>query len=344
MNTNKQVIILVGAPASGKSSHVEPLRGYNSIKVISTDEYRKEMFGSLKAGNTPESNQKLFPKINQDIRRAVADDSIRNIIYDATNTHRKRRRALYSNIKSWANEEITVKIKYFSMPLSTILERNEMRKDMESYVPPQIVKRLYLNMQVPRIGSDCDEFEVISEPMFKPVEIKFDGNESGEIFLAKFISNLDPSSLHEIINIYTPHDCAPHHLETVNEHISMCIENAHERIENGGMRSEVFDVAIFHDLGKGITKQMITKDGVTKAIYRGHADVSANYFLNYIHWLPNAKIEDHLDTMEAIHQHMNYHQGIGDKNKRNNKLNDKTLDICKQFGIIDNISKIVGRR
>lgn len=39
-----------------------------------------------------------------------------------------------------------------------------------------------------------------------------------------------------------------------------------------------------------------------------------------------------------------YKGGLGNKNKRNNKINDNTLDLLEKFGIIDTETRIVGGR
>lgn len=337
-----KLYVLVGVAGSGKSTYAkelaEELGGMTTI--ISSDEYRKKLFGSLKEGNKEGNSAVVFEMMHKDLRALVEMGSllgVENVIYDATNINRRRRRALYRNVKAWSNNAIEVEIIYFSRPLSYLFQTNSLRitSDVDKSIPFSRIRQMYINLQVPRIGSDCDSFRVEGTQMFSttPV-IPLKGS------VAKTYALATDAMRMELTSLFEPHDCAPHHLERIDEHIEMCVENV---VKEGGDLSLV-TVALFHDLGKSVSKKMVEKNGTTKATYQGHANVSANYFLNFleftVEYQPN---QADLDIMEAIHQHMNSHQGFGDKNIRNNNLTPDVLDLANRFKEIDSKSRIVGK-
>lgn len=343
---NKKVMVMVGAPASGKSTYAKEFASKNpNTKIISSDEYRIKMFGSLKEGNSKENNGKVFSKMFEDLRKELKDSDTEYIIYDATNTSRKRRRALYRNIKAW-NPDAKVEITYFSFAYVTLMFRNIKRAvnhtDVEKHVPFGVMRRMYAQLQVPRVGSDCDSFTVVGEPMFDSESFLEQTCNGGTDMLRKLVDSASIDMEPEIRSVYAPHDCEPHHLESIDEHIAMCIDSSLERYEYSKDDKSLILISLFHDLGKSFTKEMIEKNGVEKAIYRGHADVSANYLLNFVWFDSQMDIEKYMDATEAVHQHMNQHQGISEKNIRNNNLNANILAICKNFGVIDSNARIKG--
>ena len=136
----------------------------------------------------------------------------------------------------------------------------------------------------------------------------------------------------------------PHHLESISEHIGMCLDNSDGR--------EMRDVSLFHDLGKSLCKEV--KDGGV-ARYFGHATVSAYYYMNYIYSLAKAVRAEFynddeiyllpkklymFDALEIIYQHMCAHNGLGSKNIRNNRLNDELVSKIYKFAEIDSMSRI----
>lgn len=337
----KSVFVLVGAPASGKSQWVTQRGVDEYTKVVSTDEYRLEMFGSLTEGNLKENQSELYAKVHSDIKGFLADEGTRTIYYDATNINRRRRRALYRNIKGWSKEMAEVHIVYFSVPRAELLRRNATRVGVEK-VPEAVIYRMYETMQVPRAGVDCDTFSVQGVPMFDSTAFLKGRVGNGKEELSSLLAHSSEDTREELKGVYSPHDCAPHHMESIDEHIAMCIDTARApEYNNLGIRI----IALFHDLGKAITKKTVETDGEPFSTFRGHADVSANYFLNFIAYLDDGDYiyrESYRDLMEIIRNHMHFHNGIGEKNIRNNRLNGDVLEIGKLFAHVDNISRIRG--
>lgn len=313
------VNVMVGVPGSGKSTLIEKLRSPDKKEsILSSDEIR-EVF-ELK------NNSKVFEKMNSFLRDMVKEEELDTIFYDATNVNRRRRRSLYRNIKNW-NKKTHVNIIFNSIPLSTAIERNSTRPE-EDRVPFHVVKRMHRQLQIPRIGVDCDTLQVAGIPIFNSdVNYKFDNINTVE----DFVKTTDERWKMELMLSDTPHDCKPWHLESVFEHINLAINNSY--------RKDLEIIALLHDLGKGIAKQV---DKTGYATYRGHASVSAHYYLNMVA-LSGGRTElteKEQDIAESIHQHMNMHNKLGKKNIRNNRLTDEVIILADEFSEIDSISKI----
>lgn len=341
-----KLYILVGVAGSGKSTFADNYINTTDEKgkIFSSDDYRVKMFGSSKEGNKKGNSSTVFNKMNKDLMREIRKSKKDILVYDATNLTRKRRRALYNNAKNWSKGEVEVRIVYFSLPLIELFENNELRLrfEPEKYVPEDVILRMYKTLQVPRIGVDCDNFEVVGKPMFDYDTLHL-GLRNGLGFTKALHESSIKSMGGELDRLFESHDCEPYHLEDIDTHINMCVDSAWARDVDRGDWAKIIRISQFHDLGKSITKQMIEKDGVDRATYREHANVSANYYLNYLNFMRrDFSLESQMDITETIHQHMNAHNGLGEKNIRNNKLDENVIYLCEEFAKIDNKSRIRG--
>lgn len=325
-----KVVIMAGVPGSGKTTTVKrKIEESNEVALhLSSDALRKEMYGNLKEGNSTEANKAVFKEMKKRLGEVVKLKSYDTVYYDATNTSRKRRRIMYNYIKE-IDSDVEVQIYYISVPLYYLKMANEQRPE-EEQVPESVLLKMYKNIQVPRKEVDCDLFIVSCNPIFLP---EFSPSKVNTIL--DIVDNMCVSFyVSEMFKIFSPHDCPPYHYEAIHEHIDMCIQNTAP--EDRLLRT----VAIFHDLGKSVTK-VLHEDG--RATYRDHANVSANYYLNYIASTKKEynKEEVYL-VMEAIHQHMNAHAkgGLGKKNIRNNKLQPELIDLITRFAEVDSKSKL----
>ena len=315
---------MVGAPGTGKSTWINN-NWDSSSKLLASDDIRMELFGELRQGIEP--SKEVFYAMHSRLINAVCNGKEETIYYDATNLSRKRRRGIYSVVKS-KNPDVVVHTVYMSMPLEEVLKRNSLRAG-DKRVPEDVVTRMYKHQQVPRIGVDTDTIEVFGEPLTGD---KFNTHYPD---VESFIENVNPAWKDELSKVFTPHDCLPWHLESVDEHINMAIKEAYK------YSVALSRVALFHDLGKGITKAF--KDDSEKTSYNSHAGVSASYLLNYFYFLRKGAIKnDDWEAIEAIHQHMNAHDGMGKKNIKNNKLDEGTLALIEKLRVVDSKSKISG--
>jgi len=134
---NFQLMLLIGAPGSGKSTVREQLLArYPGIKVISMDDRRKELTGDA---NDQTRNREVFSWQQRELEKAM--ENRENTIIDATNTSRKLRKMLWDVARR--NGALCSAI-YFDIPLATLHERNKSR---EKRVPDDVVERFYYTMQ-----------------------------------------------------------------------------------------------------------------------------------------------------------------------------------------------------
>ena len=329
-----KVEILIGMPGSGKTTYSRDQKLYAEnngnfdVKVFSSDEYRDRLRLSNPEMDGKTLNTLVFDTLTTDIlvdiKNGQEDDLI---IFDATNLNRRRRRFFYTLAKR-KRPDCHVKAVIFFKTLAESKFINEHRT--ERTLPEDVLDKYYYNIQIPRIGADCDGIRGYNQFFFYAMleehpslwELAHVSKESLKIEIGSILDNtLD-------------HDCPPHHLETVAEHIEMCLGNSFS-IPN------LEEIALFHDLGKAITKK-IGSDG--RARYLGHANVSAYYYLNYI--LGNGYSPDDLKekyrNAECIFQHMNGHQGMGEKNIKNNKIDHETVARIELFAKIDSVSRRIG--
>lgn len=328
-----KVYVLVGAPGSGKSTYTKELLKKHSgnAVILSSDYFRVKMFGSRKVGNEAHNSTRVFEEMHRNLKNLLGWNQYEAVIYDATNLSRNRRRALYNNVKTWSKGDAEIEIIYFSMPLSRLIKNNS-KRSIEEFVPEHLIKQMYINQQVPRTGVDCDCFNVVGIAMFDNFNINLLQN--GKEMLMDLVCSSVKVMGNEIQGVYSPHDCLPYHLESIDEHISMCIDNS----MFGNNSEQMVLTSLFHDLGKSITKEMIEKDGLLRATYRGHEHLSSNYLLNYLYY--SSKFEKYNDLIEIIHQHMLGHKEMGTKNIRKNKLDEDLLNKITEFSMIDNKSRI----
>jgi len=149
---NFQLMLLVGAPGSGKTTVREQLlKQYPQLKIISMDDKRKELTGDA---NDQSQNQKIFAWQQRELTKAM--EARQNTLVDATNTHRKLRRMLWDIGRR--NGALCSAI-YFDIPLATLLERNAQR---EKRVPDDVVKRFYSTMQS-ILPHEADQITIIDK-------------------------------------------------------------------------------------------------------------------------------------------------------------------------------------
>ena len=91
--------MVVGLPASGKSTYCKSISEKYNAKIFSSDELRVELFGSDDDKvNTKENNQKVFDVLHKRIKESLKSGN--DVIYDATNINSKRRTAFLNELKN----------------------------------------------------------------------------------------------------------------------------------------------------------------------------------------------------------------------------------------------------
>ena len=148
-------IMLVGLPASGKSTYVEKLRekGYH---IHSSDKIREELTGDV---NSQDKNvdvfQELHKRVKTDLRNGIS------CVYDATNMSMKRRKAFLDEIKKY---DCVKKCILFAIPVEVCKERNAKRARK---VPDYIFDKMLRKFQCPYYYEGWDEIKVITKYIYR---------------------------------------------------------------------------------------------------------------------------------------------------------------------------------
>lgn len=131
-------LMLVGLPASGKSTKCKELAEKYNATIFSSDELRIEMFGDV---NDQTHNQELFVELHKRIKNCLSNG--KSAIYDACSINYKRRMAFLSELKNIPCEKICV---VMATPFTVCKMRNEVR---ERKVPVHVIMRMYKNFNIP---------------------------------------------------------------------------------------------------------------------------------------------------------------------------------------------------
>ena len=142
-------IMLVGLPASGKSTYAQELaKEYNST-VFSSDALRAELWGdeSIQGDNT-----KLFTELHRRIKDCLREGN--SVTYDATNINYKQRMAFLAELK---NIPCFKRCIVMATPYEECLKRNAQR---ERKVPVHVIERMYRQFDIPWYHEGWDDIEV----------------------------------------------------------------------------------------------------------------------------------------------------------------------------------------
>lgn len=136
------VYVMIGAPASGKSTYAQNLQG----RIVSSDAIRAELYGDESIqGNSADVFKVFYNKARAELAKG------NDIILDATNLTIKNRKNVFNNLKGYNCKYIAV---VCSSSLETLLERN---KNRFRVVPENVVARMYKSFQEPSYEEGFDE-------------------------------------------------------------------------------------------------------------------------------------------------------------------------------------------
>ena len=145
-----KLFMCIGLPASGKSEQAKKLAAEYNAEIFSSDELRVEMFGDV---NHQEDNNALFNELHKRIRECLA--SGKSAIYDACNINYKRRMEFLKSLNKISCEKIAV---IMATPYEVCIERNSQR---ERNVPEHVIKRMYMNFNIPYWYEGWDDIKVV---------------------------------------------------------------------------------------------------------------------------------------------------------------------------------------
>ena len=155
----KKLIVMVGIPASGKSTYCKNHFNTPDCKYISRDEVR---FSIVKEDEEYFSKEKeVFNQFVELIKDAIKNDNYSTIIADATHLNERSRAKLMRALGPALIETRTSAI-VMKPSLTTALKRNENRTGRK-FVPKGQIRRMYSSMTMPTEEEGFDEIIVIKE-------------------------------------------------------------------------------------------------------------------------------------------------------------------------------------
>lgn len=237
-------IMMVGLPASGKSTKAQELAKEYNATVFSSDALREEMFNDV---NHQTDNTKLFEELHRRIKDYLKED--KNAVYDATNINYKRRMAFLAELKNIPCEKICV---LMATPFSICKMRNSVR---ERKVPVDVIWRMYKSMTIPYWYEGWDD-----------VQIEYGTHNK---------SYGDPMNFCKDHMNYNQNNS--HHTLTLGEHCKAVSDYLK------GEKKELVYAGIIHDCGKPICATNINKKGeyTEECHYYDHQYIGAQNALFY---------------------------------------------------------------
>ena len=142
--------MMIGLVGSGKSEQAKKIAANYDAEIFSSDALREEMFGNV---NHQADNNTLFKELHKRIRECLA--SGKSAIYDACNISYKRRMEFLKSLNKIPCEKIAV---LMATPYEACIERNAQR---EREVPEHVIKRMYMNFNVPFWYEGWDDIDVV---------------------------------------------------------------------------------------------------------------------------------------------------------------------------------------
>lgn len=144
-----KLFLMIGIPASGKTSLAEDIAKSEDAIIVSSDNIRKELYGDE---NIQGDNNKVFRILEDRIIKGLKAN--KNMIYDATNISYKRRMAFLQRIKKLDVEKIAVMV---ATSYEDCIVRNSQR---ERKVPEEVIKRMYQSFYVPQYFEGWDDIQI----------------------------------------------------------------------------------------------------------------------------------------------------------------------------------------
>lgn len=144
-----KLFMMIGIPASGKTSLAEQIAKSEDAEIVSSDNIRKELYGDE---NIQGDSNEVFKTVEDRIINGLKNN--RNMIYDATNINYKRRMAFLQKIRKLKIEKIAIMV---ATPYEQCLIRNSQR---ERQVPEEVMKRMYFNFYVPQYFEGWDDIQI----------------------------------------------------------------------------------------------------------------------------------------------------------------------------------------
>jgi predicted kinase len=153
--------LLCGTPGSGKSTWIKNHYKEDDI-IISRDKIRFSMVadGEEYFSKEKEVYKEFIKQINENLKLGV------NVYADATHLNKASRAKLLKNIKEKPD---SIEIIWIKTPLLECLKRNENRRGTRSYVPKEVIRRMFIQTEAPEFEEGFNKIYIVEDE--KPIQI-----------------------------------------------------------------------------------------------------------------------------------------------------------------------------
>ena len=147
-----KLIIMVGLPASGKSTQTIKYANQNRTTIVSTDEIRRELYGNPE---TQGNGQDVFNEAYRRIEIALrAGDTV---VFDATNLKARNRRYLCNRFRPIADSIIA---EYMAVGVDECIARDERRSRT---VGAEVIQRMAKTMSEPSLDEGFNLVHIVGK-------------------------------------------------------------------------------------------------------------------------------------------------------------------------------------
>lgn len=267
-----EIIMLVGLPASGKSSFADNFIKSHNYILHSSDGLREELYGD---SNTQGDNFTLFSELHKRIKNDLNNN--KNVIYDATNINYKKRMLFLKEIK---NINCNKKCVVVALPIDECIKRNNSRN---RNVPKDVIYRMRENFNFPAYFEGWDNITVIPN-----YDIKMHKEYSYES-IYDYTKDFNQDNPNHSLSLYL-------HLLKAQNYICT----------NYPDKKYLKMAAYMHDIGKLYTKRFenIKGEKTDIAHYYNHHNVSSYESMLYLVQIPCFEINELVKICTLIQWHM----------------------------------------
>lgn len=262
------LFMLVGLPASGKSTYSKELAEEHNATIFSSDSLREELFNDI---NEQSRNAELFTELHKRIKDCLK--SGKSAIYDACNHHKRK-----GFLQELNNIECFKVAVVMATPYEECLRRSVKR---DRHVPEYVIKRMYKSFEMPGGYEHWDS-----------VWVRYSEN--------SYNSFGKPENWIDSVMDFNQDN--PHHTHTLGEHCLSASKWIEEHFDGEDTHhlSELKYAAMLHDAGKVFTKSFVDS--------KGNPSETAHFYQHYAVGAYDSLFyefeADHLYVAQLIQWHM----------------------------------------
>lgn len=145
-----KMVMLVGLPASGKSTYAKELADKNNMVVLSSDELRKELYGDI---NDMEHNENVFEELHRRLKVNLSNG--KSVIFDATNLASKKR---MNTLKKLDKIDCIKECHIIATPISECMKHDQRR---DRSVGVNVINKMYMNFNTPYYFEGWDDIKIV---------------------------------------------------------------------------------------------------------------------------------------------------------------------------------------